>query len=89
MRACLAEEHGQDPGVVAPEDTGFSKVRSAEYLPAHEDGDVVAAHGVIPSVQHPGGAGGVRGLSPSQLHPKRQGANAILPHHPHLQRSLP
>jgi len=80
----LGEEHGQHPGVVRPEHPGLRKVASADDVPAHQNGHVVVAAGLLPGVQHPGGAAGERGLVVYHLHPEGQSPNAVLLQGAHL-----
>lgn len=84
-RLHLAEQHSQDPRMVAPEDASFCEVRATEDFPSDENWDIVTASGLVSSVQHPRGAGGVGDFPRFNHNAKGQRPNAVFVDHTHLQ----
>ena len=69
--SCLIKKHGQNPGVVGPEDPGLRKVGLTEDLSPDEDWHIIGAVVLVTGVKHPSRACRVRDLLAPQLHTKR------------------
>lgn len=81
------QEHGQDPGVVGPEDAGFGEVGVAEDAAPQQHGHVVGAPRLVAAVQDPGRRLREGDPAPRHVRAEREGPDAVAVLHPHLRRS--